>query len=167
MNLFNFWAVLVAALVALPVGFIWYNPKVFGTAWMRSIGQTDEAKMKEGANMGLIFGMSVLYAIILASSIVPMVIHQMGLYSLLMEYMPGPDSKIEILLDGKSVEWMSNFRTFKHGMFHGAIASIFIVLPIIGTNALFERRNWKYVLINTGYWFVCMMLMGGIICAWK
>lgn len=167
MNIFNIWAVLVAALVTLPIGFVWYNPKVLGTAWMHSIGVTDEEKMKEGANMGVIFAMSILFAIILSSSMVPMVVHQMGLFSLLQAYMPGPDAKIEILLDGKTVEWMGNFRTFKHGAFHGALGAIFIVLPVLGTNALFERRNWKYILINTGYWFVCMTIMGGIICAWK
>lgn len=28
---FNFVAILIASLVTLLVGFIWYNPKVFGT----------------------------------------------------------------------------------------------------------------------------------------
>ena len=41
------------------------------------------------------------------------------------------------------------FRTFKHGALHGTIAGIFIALPIIGTNALFERKSAKYIFINT------------------
>lgn len=59
------------------------------------------------------------------------------------------------------------FRTFKHGVIHGIIAGIFVALPIIGTNALFERKGAKYILINTGYWIVTLAIMGGIICAWK
>jgi hypothetical protein len=49
---------------------------------------------------------------------------------------------------------------------HGAMTGIFIALPMIGTNALFERKSWKYILINTGYWFVSATLIGGVISAW-
>lgn len=60
----------------------------------------------------------------------------------------------------------NNFRTFKHGALHGFIYSIFIALPLIGVNALYDRRSGKYILINWGYWAVVMTVMGGIICAW-
>ena len=40
----------MAGLIPLLVGFIWYNPKVFGTAWMNVNGFTDPEKMKEGFN---------------------------------------------------------------------------------------------------------------------
>jgi hypothetical protein len=37
------------------------------------------------------------------------------------------------------------FRTFKHGLLHGFYGCFFfLALPIIGTNALFEKRSWKY-----------------------
>jgi hypothetical protein len=60
-----------------------------------------------------------------------------------------------------------DFRTFRHGVFHGILAGIFIALPIIGTNALFERKSTKYILINAGYWIVTLGVMGGIICVLK
>jgi hypothetical protein len=41
-----------------------------------------------------------------------------------------------------------------------------LVLPVIGTNALFERKSGKYIFINWGYWAVSMTLMGGTICQW-
>jgi hypothetical protein len=31
---------------------------------------------------------------------------------------------------------------------------------------LFERRSWKYIFINAGYWILTLTLMGGIICAY-
>ena len=37
----------IAALIPLFVGFIWYHPKAFGNAWMKSIGATPES-MKSG-----------------------------------------------------------------------------------------------------------------------
>jgi len=56
----NFLALLLAAMSSLVVGFIWYNPKVFGNIWMKESGMTEE-KMK-GSNMIMIFGLSIVYA---------------------------------------------------------------------------------------------------------
>lgn len=52
----NWMAILVAAFIPTVIGFIWYNPKVLGNAWMQAAGMTEE-KMK-GANMPVIFGVS-------------------------------------------------------------------------------------------------------------
>jgi hypothetical protein len=35
---------ILAALAAFVLGFIWYNPKVFGTIWMRAAGITPDPK---------------------------------------------------------------------------------------------------------------------------
>ena len=43
---FNFLAILVAAISSLVVGSIWYNPKVFGTIWMREAGLIQEELQK-------------------------------------------------------------------------------------------------------------------------
>jgi hypothetical protein len=45
---------LVAALVPMLIGFIWYNPKVLGNVWMKAADMTDE-KVK-GGNVPVIFG---------------------------------------------------------------------------------------------------------------
>ena len=58
----------------------------------------------------------------------------------------------------------NDFRTFKHGAFHGTIGALFLALPILGINALFERRSFKYIAIHTGYWMLTMGLMGGVLC---
>ena len=42
MEEFKLWVYAVAALVPLLIGSIWYNPKVFGTAWMKATGFTDD-----------------------------------------------------------------------------------------------------------------------------
>ncbi|MES2619038.1 MAG: DUF1761 domain-containing protein [Bacteroidota bacterium] len=158
---------LVAALASLVVGFIWYNPKVFGTAWMKSIGKTEE-DMKQGANMAVMFGMTFFFSFLIALFLHGITIHQFGIYSLLANYPESqtPGAKIELLLNGKNIEAMNTFRTFKHGAFHGILTSIFFALPVLGTNALFERRGAKYILIHTGYWLVTFAVMGGIVCAW-
>ena len=59
MDYMNFPAILVAGISALVVGFIWYNPKVFGGAWMKAAGMTDE--QVKGGNMAKIFGLALLF----------------------------------------------------------------------------------------------------------
>jgi hypothetical protein len=71
----NYLAVLVAALVPLVMGFIWYNPKVLGNAWMKAAG-LDEEKLK-GANMAVIFGLSFVFSFLLAFFSQMLVIHQL------------------------------------------------------------------------------------------
>ncbi|MGL4597493.1 MAG: DUF1761 domain-containing protein [Bacteroidia bacterium] len=160
----NFLILLLAALVPLLIGFIWYNPKVLGTAWMNASGLTEE-KLK-GSNMIVIFGLTYLFSLMASTVISYIVIHQSGIYSTLAseEGFGVPGSAIQTYIDDFMKNYGQNFRTFKHGMLHGAVTAIFFVLPIIGINALFERRGFKYIMIHVGYWFISLMLMGGIIC---
>ena len=150
----NFLILFATALIPLVIGFIWYNPKVFGNAWMKAADMTEE-KMK-GANMGIVFGLSYLFSILLGSALMGIVIHQWGVFSLL-------GGNPEALTTGVAADFMAeygtNFRTFKHGLLHGIIA-----LPILATNAMFERKGFKYIAVNAGYWIVTMGLMGGVIC---
>jgi hypothetical protein len=58
------WLAIVAATVApFFVGFVWYNPNVFGKAWMKESGMTEE-KAKSG-NMGKVFGSAFVMSFIL------------------------------------------------------------------------------------------------------
>ncbi len=157
----NFLALLAAAASTLVIGFIWYNPKVFGTIWMKESGTTED-KMK-GANMALIFGMAVFYAFLMAMVLQFLTIHQWGAIGMI----GGDAANAKPSFTAFMNDYGTAFRTFKHGMLHGFIAGLFLALPIVGTNALFERRSWKYTLISGGYWIICFMVMGGIICAWK
>jgi Protein of unknown function (DUF1761) len=59
------------------------------------------------------------------------------------------------------------FRTYKHGALHGFMSGVFLALPIIAINGLFERKSWKYMAVQAGYWIVNMTIIGSIICGWK
>ncbi len=154
----NVWAIPLAAIAALVVGFIWYNPKVFGNAWMKASGMTEE-KMK-GGNMLVIFGLALLFAAMLASALMQMTNHQWGAQSLV-----GGDPLTALpSYAAFMADYGTAFRTFEHGALHGALAGLFVALPIIGTNALFEHKGAKYILINAGYWVVTLTVMGAILC---
>jgi drug/metabolite transporter (DMT)-like permease len=60
----NYWAILVAALSTFLIGGLWYSPAVFGKAWMRENGFSEE-DMKKG-NMAKIFGLAFLLGVISA-----------------------------------------------------------------------------------------------------
>ena len=152
------WIIPIAAFIPLIMGFIWYNPKVFGKAWMESAGLSEEKL--QGANMGIIFFLSYVFSCFMGLALLGITIHQLGLNSMVLGADEATVSLAEQLMDvaGRS------YRTFGHGAFHGVILSIFFVLPLLATNALFERKGWKYIWINTGYWAICLIFMGGVIC---
>lgn len=154
----------LAALIPLVVGFLWYNRRTFGNAWIEASKVREEDT--KNANMVLIFGLTYFFSLMLSLALVSLTIHQSGLFSLVADQ-PGlddPNSAVRQLIDPVLKEYGNSFRTFKHGALHGTLAALFISLPILGVNALFEGKNWKYILINVGYWVVSLALMGGIVC---
>lgn len=158
---FNFLAVIVASLVTLLVGFVWYNPKVFGTIWMQETGMTEE-KAKQ-SNMLKVFGLTIFFSFMMAFIMPALTIHQMGALG-----MVGGDSTLaKPSYAAFLADYGDAFRTFKHGALHGFMSGLFLALPMVAINGLFERKSWKYILINAGYWIISMMIMGAIICGWK
>jgi len=110
---------------------------LFKNQWIAATGMTEE-KQKQG-NMPLIFGLSLVFAFIAAFFLYNFVWHHE----------------------------QAEFHTFKHGAFHGVTLSLVVVLPTLGTNALYEQKSWKYILINVGYWMVSFAIMGGILNIWR
>jgi len=96
------------------------------------------------------------------------VVHQNGLISL---FLVDPDFANT---GSDAYRYVQNFkdkygmvhRSFGHGAFHGALLGTLTSLPYIGSLAFHEKRSFKYVMIHCGYWILCSILMGGLICAW-
>lgn len=161
----NWPILLLASIIPLLIGAIWYNPKFLGTAWMKETGLTEEELKK--ANMAKIFGLTFLFSFLIAMTMQFVVIHQYHVYSIFANETGLNDSTSEISVYYKDFmdKYGNNFRTFKHGLFHGVLFGIFFGLPLMGVNALFERKSFKYIFIHAGFWTVCFALMGGVICA--
>jgi hypothetical protein len=153
-----------AALIPLFVGFLWYNNKTFGKFWMR-VAEVSEEKLKTG-NVALIFILTYVLSFLMAAIMMSMVIHQTHLFSIFADT-PGiedPNSEMGKYFADLMAKYGTNFRTFKHGAFHGVLTGLLFVTPIIGINAMFERRGFKYVMVHAGFWIVTLALMGGTIC---
>jgi Protein of unknown function (DUF1761) len=154
----NFYIWFATALVPLIVGFVWYNPKVLGKAWMESAGMTME--QTQGLNMPMVFGLTYLFGLFVSLALSGIVVHQMGMGGVFANDQQNPIFKAAM------AEGLHNFRTYKHGLLHGVLTAVFLVLPIVGISAMFERKGFKYIAIHVGYWMVCLGIMGAIICHW-
>lgn len=161
----NFYILFISAIVPVIVGSIWYGP-LFGKAWMNIMGFTEES-LKD-TNMVKTLIICFILSFLISLALMPMVIHQMGVFSTLAGE-PGFNEQSGdafVYFENFTNTYGDRFRTFKHGAFHGALNGLFLVMPILGTIALFEKKSFKYVAINSGYWIVTLALMGGVICQW-
>jgi surface polysaccharide O-acyltransferase-like enzyme len=134
----NFWAVLVCAIAAMVIGFLWYSPFLFAGPWMRLMGidPNDKAKLAElqkgaGKLYGLSFVASIASAVVLAK-----------------------------IIDITSVN------TILYGMKIGFAVWLGFVTTVQLTGALFSKQPAKLYLINTGYQLVCYLAMGAILARW-
>ncbi len=134
----NPWAVLVSAIAAMVIGFLWYSPMLFATPWMRLMGMdpNDKAKIAEmrksaGKMYGLSFVASIVSAVLLAK-----------------------------IID------ISSINSVPYGMKIGFAVWLGFVATVQLTGALFGKQPTKLYLINTGYQLVCYLAMGAILAKW-
>jgi hypothetical protein len=158
----NWIAIFVSALTTLVVGFVWYHPKVFGTAWMKETGLTQEELAK--GNMLKIFGLTYIFSLFIIMIEMSLTIHQTGAMGMI----GGPMKINEALpsFNAFMTDYGTAFRTFKHGALHGFMSGLFFAFPLIAINGLFERKTWKYIFIHAGYWLVTLTIIGSLICGW-
>lgn len=62
MSSINWIGAIVAAVLAFVLGGLWYSPALFGRAWQREAGVTDE--QIAGGNKGLVFGVAFVWALL-------------------------------------------------------------------------------------------------------
>lgn len=160
----NYLVLFGAALIPMIVGFIYYNEKLFGNAWINSSGKTKE-ELQTG-NMAIILLLCYILSFLMALGLSGLAIHQQGVMQLFAMH---PDylttgTEVGDLYANVMSKFGESHRTFGHGALHGAIDAVLIMLPIVSINALFERRGAKYIGIHFLYWLTTWVLMAGVIC---
>lgn len=144
----NIVPILVAALIPTIIGFLYYNPKTVGGAWIKSTGKTEEQLM-EGFNLPLVMVLGLILGLFLSFGL-----------NILVELTHGCMDA-----DGKFTGG-SNY-TFGHGALHGVIIFVTIALPPFLMNALYERKTWMNSIIHIVYWIIVFALMAGLTDAWN
>ncbi len=151
---------IIAALSTLVIGFIYYHPKVLGNIWMKAEGLTLE--QLKNSNMIKTYGFTIFFSFLLAFAVVPgIVMHQFGATQL-----AGGNASDPALIEFLAVHGKS-FLSFKHGALHGTFTGLLLIFPIFAINGLFNQKSWKSIFIASGYWIICLAVMGALICGWQ
>ncbi len=131
----NIWSVLVAALASFGLGSLWYSPLMFGKTWQKEVGLSDEDI--KGANMGLIFGSSFLFMLIMV----------LGLAFTFTAH------------GAEDLNW-------RGGLLHALFFGVAFIATSMGVNYLYQRKSIKLWLIDAGYQVFYLSIAGAIIGAW-
>lgn len=134
----NIWAVLVAGLSTWLLGSIWYSKALFGRAWMKASGLSEDQISKEG--MAKTVALTFFFGLIMA-------------FNLAMFFFGSPEAAEGI--------------NAGNGAFYGFLTGFGWIFFVIATNAMYEQKSWKYIFINGGFWTVSFTIMGLILGAWN
>ena len=132
------WAVALAAVATMVVGFLWYSPLLFARPWMVAMGYDpdDKAKLAEMQK-----GAGVMYSIALVASLVSAFV-------------------LAKILVGMTIASPLYGMKVAFAVWLGFVATVQL------TDKLFGQRPTKLFLINTGYQLVCYLVMGVILGKW-
>lgn len=142
----NYAAIIVAALVPNILGAMYYGP-LLGKQWLNSLNFTSD-DMK-GRNEPLIYGSALGLSFVVSYFL-----------KLMIEL-----THKDMGVSGDLV--FASFHTFKHGALHGMGLSIGLVIPVIICLGLFQKSKATNIVLNSIFWLLCFMLMGGILDMWS
>ena len=136
----NWLAVAVSAMAYFALGAIWFNPKVFGTIWMKGHGISGPTE-EEKKNMGKMMGMTFILCFI---GVIAMAYFSYAVNSL----HSGP-------------------ATWVRGMKIGAIAGIGFSGVGIAMNHIYTRKSFTLIFIDSAYHVAGMIVSGIILTVWR
>jgi hypothetical protein len=129
----NILTIIIAAVVAMAVGFLWYSPMLFGKQWMMLMGYTAESMEKAKKSMGKMYAISFVLSLVTAY----VLSHVMTLS-----------------------ENFFNYGMLETGVMTAFWMWLGFVMPVQATDALFGGKRKKLVAINTGYQLASLVVMG-------
>ena len=159
----NFYMFFIAGIIPMIIGAAYYSEALFGKKWMSINGFSKEHV--ESGNMVIIMGLAYLLSVILSFGMSNIVIHQPNVYQMMMGSGGELTAAGQETFNELMATYGDNHRNWRHGALHGVILALFVALPLIAINALFERRGAAYVGIHFGYWVLSLAAMGALICA--
>jgi len=132
----NYFAVLLAAVAGMAVGFIWYSKPLFGKPWARLMGFTDESLKAAQKELGKLYGISFIFALLTAYILAHVVELSAAFY-------------------GTSA--------FTAGITSAFFMWLGFVMPVQFTAEMFGGKKWKLFAINTGYQLASLLAAGKVI----
>ncbi|TSC67926.1 MAG: hypothetical protein G01um101472_258 [Parcubacteria group bacterium Gr01-1014_72] len=137
MNFESLWfAILLSAVATEALGMLWYSPALFGRAWARLSGLTDEALVAQKAK-----GMAKSYLLAFLGAFVTAFV-----LSYLFVYL--------------------NVATFVGGLELAALLWFGLIAPVMLPSVLWEGKSWLLYSINALYYLMALFLTALILTAW-
>jgi hypothetical protein len=134
----NVIAVIVAAVIPMVVGMLWYSPVLFAKKWMALIGKTEEEIKKEGP--GKAYALSFIASIVMAYVMAHLVTYSSTFTG---------STGIAAGLETGFWSWLG------------------FVVTTNSASVLFEFKPRGLYFINMGYQLVSMLLMGALLGVWR
>lgn len=135
----NLIAVLIAAILSMAVGFLWYG-QLFGKQWMKLKGYTQENLKKEQKQMGKYYGLSFLLSLLAAYVLSHVITLSQNFF------------QQDLLTTGlTSAFWMW----------------LGFVFTVQTTNTIFGDKKWKLLVIDTGYQLASLLVIGIVLSLWR
>ncbi|MBP7831995.1 MAG: DUF1761 domain-containing protein [Candidatus Pacebacteria bacterium] len=139
----NWWAVIVAAVVSMVIGSIWFGP-LFGKKWMEVMGMqnvSEEEKKKMMKSTGMLYAVQFILSLL-------------TLY-ILAHYIAG--------WQPKPGAW--------GGIINALWIWLGFIMPTLAGNAMWSGKSkklaWNMFWINTGYNFILYIVFGAILGGWQ
>ena len=140
----NLFAVLVAGVVPMVIGALWYGP-IFGKRWM-ALMETTEEELREGFNPLKTYGVSFVLALVTAFVISQLVAEV------------SPESVASMGGSGGSA---------MVGVHVALMALVAFVLPVSHQSVTFEGRKAGLAWLNIGYNGVALLGQAVVIALWR
>lgn len=132
----NYFAVFLAGVASMAIGFLWYSPMILGKQWTKEKGMTKEALAKAQKEMGPLYGVSFLVSLVTAY----VLSHVMTFSENFFHY-----------------PMLSTGLTSAFWMWLG------FAMPVQVTATIFGNKNWKLFGIDTGYQLASLLAMGAVL----
>ena len=136
----NYLAVLVSAVAAMVLGFLWYGP-IFGKFWIKEMGWS-EASIEEAKKKGMTmqYAVQAVGALVMAFVLAHFIILGVAYYPAVTPLKAGLHTALW--------NWLG-----------------FIVPVTVGV-VLWEGKSWRLWSLNAGYYLVMLCVMGVILALW-
>ena len=132
----DYMAVIVAAVVYMVVGFAWYSNYLFGKIWMKLAGHTPESLKKAQSEMGMLYGVGFVAALLMAFVLSHVMTLSQDFYGF---------PKVQTGLTTAFWMWLG------------------FIMPVQLIDQIFGKKNWQLLAVNTGCQLVSLLAMAVVI----
>lgn len=136
----NYIAVLVAGIISMVVGYVWYGP-AFGKTWMKLSGIVPQNMGKEEQNKMMKKNMSIMFVGALVMAYV--LFHSIAFATGFMQ------------VSGAA-----------QGMMGGFWIWLGFIVPVMLGKVLWEGKSWKLFILDSSYYLVVLVVNGALLASW-